>query len=168
MKLELRSYEQDDEGDQLTNDTSAEEKKQPNADYDEAIISLAKDDDDENEMRGVHAIEDIAPNSVCVEVPRKCLITVEMGKATDIGELILKSDVDLDAPKHVFLMIFLLLDRKDPESFFKPYYDILPQTLRNMPIFWDDEELSCLEGSHLLHQVSARIYCIVLCVLLCL
>ena len=62
-----------------------------------------------------------------------------MGKATEIGSAILKANIELDAPKHVFLMVFLLVDRRDPNSFFKPYYDILPKTLRNMPIFWDAE-----------------------------
>ena len=40
-------------------------------------------------------------------------------------------------PKHIFLMIYLLWDKKvhGRRSFFWPYYDILPKTLRNMPIF---------------------------------
>ena len=144
-------------------------------------------------------------------IPLKCLITVEMGKATDVGQAILQSDLELDAPKHVFLMLFMLIDRKKPDrcppltlshclapslppllwisahhayvsrrvvmylsacsvprprprlshlhsrgSFFKPYYDILPATLSNMPIFWNDEELAELEGSYLLTQIDER------------
>jgi histone-lysine N-methyltransferase SETD3 len=66
------------------------------------------------------------------------------------------SDIDLDAPKHIFLMIYMLIDRKKPDSFFKPYYDILPPTLHNMPIFWGPEELKYLEGSYLLQQIDER------------
>ena len=43
----------------------------------------------ESEMRGVHCKTALAPNTVCVAVPRKCLITVEMGQSTPIGQAIL-------------------------------------------------------------------------------
>lgn len=114
--------------------------------------------DKESEMRGVHAINALPPNTVCMSIPRRCLITVEMGQATAIGQAILHSDLDLDAPKHIFLMIYLLWDRKvnGAASFFHPYYEILPQTLHNMPIFWTDAELAELQGSHLLHQIADR------------
>lgn len=75
---------------------------------------------------------------------------------SQIGRAILSSHIDLDAPKHIFLMVFMLVDRKDPNSFFKPYYDILPATLSNMPIFWSREELAYLQGSHMLEQIDER------------
>jgi histone-lysine N-methyltransferase SETD3 len=68
----------------------------------------------------------------------------------------LRSRVELDAPKHIFLMIFMLVDRRNPNSFFKPYYDILPETLNNMPIFWQPHELKYLTGSYLLEQIDER------------
>lgn len=93
-----------------------------------------------------------------MSIPRRCLITVEMGQATAVGQAILNSDLDLDAPKHIYLMIYVLWDRKvnGCNSFFHPYYEILPRTLSNMPIFWSPEELACLEGSYLLHQIADR------------
>lgn len=158
----------------------------------------------------------------------------------------LASNLPLDAPKHIFLMLFMLTDRRDPTSFFKvralrvlnvlvgrgvgwtwlydvrggptnhqhhrhlhppthththnpippdadshtppqptttahpptlitrnviaqttthppllpyypqPYYDILPRTLANMPIFWSPVELGYLQGSYLLTQIEER------------
>ena len=53
-------------------------------------------------------------------------------------------------------MIFMLIDRKNPKSFFKPYYDILPPSLSNMPIFWTKQELAYLEGSYILQQIDER------------
>jgi histone-lysine N-methyltransferase SETD3 len=53
-------------------------------------------------------------------------------------------------------MIYMLIDMKNPTSFFRPYYDILPPTLNNMPIFWSPRELACLEGSYLLQQIEER------------
>lgn len=110
----------------------------------------------DTEVRGVIADQDIGPNETIIEIPLECLITVEMGQATDVGQAILHSDLELDAPKHVFLMLFILIDRKREGSHFKPYYDILPPTLSNMPIFWSQEELAMLEGSYLLTQVEDR------------
>lgn len=167
--LELREYDvkdvcSDEEIHSGSNDKEiAEEKKEPPASKRISSISsnrvtTAKNGDEDSEMRGVHAKVDIPPNQICVSIPRKCLITVEMGQATEIGQAILNSDLELDAPKHVFLMIFLLWDRKvnGKNSFFKPYYDILPKTLSNMPIFWSEEELAYLEGSYLLAQIADR------------
>lgn len=115
-------------------------------------------DDGSKEMRGVHATSAIPPQTTCVSIPKACLITVEMGQATPIGRKILASDLELDAPKHIFLMVYLLWDRKlhGESSFFAPYYNILPGSLRNMPIFWTDDELRRLAGSHLLAQIADR------------
>jgi len=180
-QLELRQYDkqndttnnnhEDNEG--LCYDTidnEAEEKKDGGAsDMGQsadsvAMMSLDNNndataiDDGSNEMRSVHATSPIPPQTVCVSIPKACLITVEMGQQTPIGKSILHSDVELDAPKHIFLMIYLLWDRKvnGSKSFFAPYYNILPQTLRNMPIFWNAQELKYLEGSHLLTQINDR------------
>ncbi|EWM25607.1 set domain containing protein [Nannochloropsis gaditana] len=110
----------------------------------------------ESDVRGVHAKEALAGDQVVVEIPLRCLITVEMGKESDVGKAVLASNLPLDAPKHIFLMLFMLTDRRNPSSFFKPYYDILPSSLSNMPIFWTDEELAYLKGSHLLTQIEER------------
>jgi histone-lysine N-methyltransferase SETD3 len=56
-----------------------------------------------------------------------------------IGKKIMEANLELDAPKHVFIMLYMLLDRRRLDSFFKPYYDILPQTLSNMPILCSEE-----------------------------
>ena len=77
------------------------------------------------EIRGVHAARDLQSEEILIEVPLRCLITVEMGKATDVGRAVLEAELELDAPKHVFLMLFVLLDRRDTRSFFVPYYVML-------------------------------------------
>lgn len=40
------------------------------------------------EVRGVHATKQIKEDEDIVEIPLKCLITVEMGKATEVDEKI--------------------------------------------------------------------------------
>jgi histone-lysine N-methyltransferase SETD3 len=157
LQLELREYDTPaaghgtDGNDSSMEDDVAEEKKEPNVTADDV-------EEQESEMRGVHARGPIPPDTTCVMIPRRCLITVEMGQATPLGQKILNSDLDLDAPKHIFLMIYVLWDRKvnGTRSFFHPYYEILPRTLQNMPIFWSPEELKLLEGSYLLEQIADR------------
>lgn len=91
-------------------------------------------------------------------VPRKCLVTLDMGKALPIGQKIIEHDLDLHAPRHIFIMLYVLWDTKTngSASFFHPYYDILPRTFQNIPIFWSEEELSWLEGSFLLQEIQNR------------
>ena len=108
------------------------------------------------EVRGCHTKQLIENDETIIQIPLRCLITVEMGKETDIGRAIIAANIDLDAPKHIFIMIFMLIDRRNQNSFFKPYYDILPTTLHNMPVFWTEEELEYLKGSFLLTQIDER------------
>ena len=161
FQLELRAYAcdaaattEEEISNMLLRDNGEEKKEATSA----APSNTPATTIEASEMRGVHARRHLPPNTVCMSIPRRCLITVEMGQATPIGQAILQSDLDLDAPKHIFLMIYILWDRKvnGPNSFFHPYYEILPPTLHNMPIFWDPIELQGLEGSFLLHQIVDR------------
>ena len=63
-----------------------------------------------DEMRGVHAAHDIVPDETICTIPLKCLITVEMGKATEVGRKVSMHNLQLDAPKHVYVMLFMLMD----------------------------------------------------------
>lgn len=159
-KLELRAYEDPSsssspciEGNGCIGMDFADEKKETFQFFPNTSTTV------ESEMRGVHAKTDIPPDTICLSIPRRCLITVEMGQATPIGQAIIAADLDLDAPKHIFLMIYMLWDRKvhGESSFFDPYYQILPKNLRNMPIFWLREELEYLQGSEILDQIADRI-----------
>jgi histone-lysine N-methyltransferase SETD3 len=109
-----------------------------------------------DEMRGVHATRDVAPDETICTIPLKCLITVEMGKSTEVGRKVSMHNLQLDAPKHVYVMLFMLMDMQEPESFFRPYYDVLPETLNSMPVFWSEEELSWLQGSYMVSQTRDR------------
>ena len=50
-----------------------------------ACIHIQQDYGDE--MRGCHTKENISDDEVIIEVPLKCLITVEMGKDTEVGSV---------------------------------------------------------------------------------
>ncbi|TMW67933.1 hypothetical protein Poli38472_007605 [Pythium oligandrum] len=109
------------------------------------------------EVRGVHSKKVLVPGERILVIPKKCLITVEMGKMTEIGQKLLAHNLEFVAPKHIFLMMFLLTDmERIEESFYRPYYNTLPKTLQNMPIFWSDDELSWLTGSYIIQQIQER------------
>ena len=61
--------------------------------------SISLEQDYGQDVRGCISTEVIQEDEVVVEIPLKCLITVEMGKETEIGQLILQAGIDLDAPK---------------------------------------------------------------------
>lgn len=48
------------------------------------IVAFLHMQDYGNEVRGCHTKEDIHDEEVIIEVPLKCLITVEMGKETEV------------------------------------------------------------------------------------
>jgi protein-histidine N-methyltransferase len=108
--------------------------------------------------RGVHASEVIEDDELVMEIPYACVFTVEMGKATPTGQIVVQKNIEgrFDAPKHIYLMLFLLIDGEDEHSFFQPYYKILPESLSGMPIFWSEEEYAYLKGSYLLQQCQMR------------
>lgn len=65
------------------------------------------------EVRGVHSKKVLVPGERILAIPKRCLITVEMGKRTEIGQKLLARNLDFVAPKHIFLMMFLLTDMED-------------------------------------------------------
>lgn len=74
----------------------------------------------------------------------------------ELSKKIIEANLDFEAPKHIYLLLYLLIDGEDENSFFRPYYDTLPQETPNFPIFWSEDELKWLEGSYLIQQVKDR------------
>jgi histone-lysine N-methyltransferase SETD3 len=105
--------------------------------------------------RGVHARGTIRRNEVFLVVPRKLLITLEMAKATPIGAQMVKAKVDLLSPKHSYLSSFVLQERRKPETFWAPYFEMLPKSVSNFPVFFTVEEKQLLAGSPFLRTSAA-------------
>ena len=108
------------------------------------------------EVRGVHANEDIPSNEQIVTLPLKVLITEALGQQTEIGRIVHESGVHLTVPNHCQVIIYMLTTRAEGNSFFQPYYDILPENFDNFPIFWEDDLLNRLQGSALVQQIQER------------
>ena len=80
-----------------------------------------------------------------------------MAKQTSVSKKILENKLELLSPKHSFLSTFLLQERRNPTSFWKPYLEILPTDYDTMPIFFSEDDLNWLIGSPFLNQVRDKI-----------
>ena len=52
------------------------------------------------------------------------------------------------------LAIYVMEQRRDPESPWKDYLETLPKDFTNHPIFWTEEEMSMLKGSEIVGYVK--------------
>lgn len=139
----------------------------PESDKFESMIKWLKDGGAEFPMlylqyygedyRGVHSLTKIGPEKRILYVPRSHIMTSEVAKESDIGKKIIKSGVDLRS-KHSYLAAYLLQEKhKGKKSFWYPYINILPEQYRNMPIFFQPEELAYLKGSFTVEKISDRL-----------
>lgn len=107
------------------------------------------------DYRGVHCLTKIPSNQMILYVPLSHIMTSEVAKESNIGRKIIIANVDLRS-KHSYLAAYLLQERDNPQSFWKPYLDILPQKYRNMPIFFTPDELKLLKGSFTYEKIEDR------------
>ncbi len=107
------------------------------------------------DYRGVHAVKPIEAGEAFLWVPKKLIITSQMGKETDIGKAIVGSGVQLSWDYLVYITIYLLVQQYDPKSWWKPYMDVYPRTVDTFPMFYKEEEKALLKGSPMLDQVGA-------------
>ena len=82
-----------------------------------------------DDVRGVHADTDISSNSQIVTIPLKLLIHEGMGQQTAVGAKVHADPTcHIIVPAHTQVIIYILENLKNPDCFFKPYFDILPDS----------------------------------------
>jgi histone-lysine N-methyltransferase SETD3 len=109
-----------------------------------------------DDYRGVHCLTKIPEDDVILYVPHKYIMTSEVAKASQIGQKIISSNVDLRS-KHSYLASYLLEQKHQESSFWDPYLNILPVHYANMPIFFPEDHLALLKGSFSLEKIADRI-----------
>jgi len=110
----------------------------------------------ENNMRSVYTRQFIPKDQQIITIPEKLLITNQMGKNTEIGRRLINLGIKFNSPKHAYIIVFMVEEMKKGNSFFQPYFDILPTDLSNFPIFWNKNELDLVSGSSILNQINDR------------
>ena len=109
------------------------------------------------DYRGVHSTSYMAKDECILFVPKSRIVTLEMAKATPIGEEMVKANLNLLSPKHCFLSSYMLQEKLKPDSFWNPYLKILPEKYASFPIFYSDDEKEWLRGSPFLKLVNEKI-----------
>ena len=85
-----------------------------------------------NDYRSVVSKRQINKHEIIMQIPRDCLITLELAKSTSYGKEIAKIMYkELNSPKHCLLSSFLLTEEKKEK--WKFYFDFLPNDFSNFP-----------------------------------
>ena len=95
-------------------------------------------------------------------IPKKLLIMSTNIEKNKIGQIILNlfSNSTTLTKNIINITIFILLSMKGyygEETFWDPYYDILPKNVKHIPIFWTIKELKFLKGSPLLLDIRDKV-----------
>lgn len=94
---------------------------------------------------GIEAEKDIKEGDMMIAVPRRVMLTVENIHQSPLKELAKKDPLIVHMP-NVALALLLLLHRRDPQSFWKPYINMLPSKYTTV-LYFNPEELMHLKGS---------------------
>jgi len=109
------------------------------------------------EYRAVHARTKISIEEEVLYVPHDMIMTSDLAKASEIGQAIIKSRVELSS-KHSYLAAYLLQEQeKGASSKWKPYIDILPPDHVTVPLFFQEECEKELVGSIALKKMKDRV-----------
>ena len=104
--------------------------------------------------RGVHTKKTIPPKTEIIYIPYKLLITNNLDNkyCTSLG----KNITTLDNHRLLQLAMYILSTIDDKDNFYQPYYNILPEDISHLPLFWEEDTLNLLEGSDFLKDIKGR------------
>ncbi|CDS08282.1 hypothetical protein LRAMOSA02230 [Lichtheimia ramosa] len=111
-----------------------------------------KDYRSEGAGRGVVATRDIKEDEELFSIPRPLLLSVETSKLRDA----LTGDDVLDkmtgwSP----LILCLMYESQRDDSFWKPYFDVLPKEF-STPMFWSLDDIKELEGTDIVEKIGKK------------
>jgi len=107
-------------------------------------------------IRGVHTTRPIPAMVQLMAIPERCLITDAMGRGTEQGQRLMAVEGELSVPNHCQVIVYMMNGIEKGNTFFQPYYDVLPENFNSFPIFWDSKKLGWLRGSSLVDEIEER------------
>jgi histone-lysine N-methyltransferase SETD3 len=108
--------------------------------------------------RGIHAAAPLAAGDVVLQVPQRCMLTMDAARSSAIGRQIVAAGITPEN-NHTWLAAYLLQERHAKNSAWKIYFELLPPSLssyRFVPLLFEAHELELLRGSFLLDQIRDR------------
>jgi hypothetical protein len=110
----------------------------------------------ENGCRSLVSDRNFSRGDEALFIPFKCLMTETDASKTTFAQKLRK--VSVEASGHSLLAMYLLEEKaKGKESFFSPYINMLPESYRDMPLFFDRALKTRLKGSMALPMLYMRI-----------
>ena len=108
--------------------------------------------------RYCRATEDIHDKDVLIRVPLEALMTLDGARKSKFGEYFTPQlEKKLNSPHHSLLSTFMLTEiDKGAKSKWKYYFDFLPASYNNFPIFYGEKEFSYLKGTQFLELVQKK------------
>jgi len=107
------------------------------------------------DYRGICTNAPFKDDEIMLFISPECLITLEVAKLSPIGVEIERAGCRLRST-HSYVAAFLLVERENPNSYWKPYIDILPKSYSMMAVNFSDEEMKYLKGSLCVEEVNYR------------
>ena len=95
--------------------------------------------------RGIISSEYIESETELLFIPKNLIIFTENCK-----DCVPENIANKFLSHHSIFAVFLILEQKNPLSFWEPYLSLLPTDFSNYPVFFSDEELTLLAGSSVL------------------
>ncbi|XP_063828684.1 actin-histidine N-methyltransferase [Ostrinia nubilalis] len=104
---------------------------------------------------GLKAVKEFKEDSLILTVPTKVMMTEKNAHESELSEFI-KVDPLLQNMPNITLALFLLLEKNNPDSLWKPYIDILPEKYSTI-LYFSLEELAALKPSPVFES-SLKLY----------
>jgi len=109
----------------------------------------------DEDYRAVHTKCNVGTDVEVVYVPLKQIMTTDKAKNSAIGRAIRNSGYIMNC-SHSWLACYLCQEKHNPDSYWKPFIDILPDKYYNMPIFFNQHYNKHLVGSYSLEMAATR------------
>ncbi|XP_046967804.1 actin-histidine N-methyltransferase [Vanessa cardui] len=104
---------------------------------------------------GLKATKEFTEGSLILTVPHKVIMSEKDARDSDLSAFI-KIDPLLQNMPNITLALFLLLEKSNPDSFWKPYIDFLPEKYSTI-LYFTSEELAELRPSPVFES-SLKLY----------
>ena len=96
---------------------------------------------------GVFAIKDFESDEIMTRIPLEIMLSTAFHQRSDL-QLIVQNDSMLKSMESLVLTLKLLQEDQDPNSFYRPYLNVLPRKLPKLPLAYNLSDLDSLKGSH--------------------
>jgi histone-lysine N-methyltransferase SETD3 len=103
-----------------------------------------------NDKSRLETTETIEKGEIMLSVPFKFLMSPKGAGESKVGEAFKQ----IALPSSIIMALYLIHEKNDPQSFWKPWLDILPETVPSTLSF-DQKEMAELEGS-MMQSITAR------------